>query len=132
MGEDFVLQDRSVVEEVDVFWCDGGDFRDHDTSECVCDGCVYADEVEVDFAVVEGLDADVEGVLEAVEVPGIVLVAGEAREVCGGGVCDAVVLDADDVGHCSLFADCLQAVDRGQQETRGNRGEGYLLLHQVI
>ena len=60
VGEDFVLDDRGVVVDEDVFDGEGGDFGEQDAAEGVCDRGVDAGEGEGGVVGGVGVEVDVE------------------------------------------------------------------------
>lgn len=64
MGEDFVLDDRSVVVDEDVFDGEGGDFGKQDAAKSVGDGSVDTDQGEAGVERFEFVELDVEGLWE--------------------------------------------------------------------
>ena len=99
-SQNFVLDDRGVVRDINVLNGEGRNLCDTDATECISDRGVNADQGErcVERVVVIKLDLQI--LLELLQIPGVVLSGVVAREISGGDIVDSLKIDADNLAVC--------------------------------
>lgn len=95
VSEDFVLDDRGVVLDVNVLNGESRDLGDEDATEGICERGVNADEGEGGVEGVVVVELDGESLLESFEGVGSIFAGNVARVVDRAYICDGLEVDTD-------------------------------------
>lgn len=97
MRENLILNNTSILEDIDGFDSDTGDFGHHDSAEGVRDGGIDVDEIELGMVLIVLIEVDTTGVTKLVNVPAVIFSRVVAGKVGGCNISNDFSLDSNDL-----------------------------------